>query len=399
MTSSLVLSGDQQDQATRLTFFKEQDMRDVDHPLWLSLLMVNDRLNDAAPRIHQTPAAEWNWLMDEWTAAVETVRQDRDLMALLRERVPTTSGMSDLSLLYRVLDGAVFDHGIDIEGLMSDPRVLSAENISVLAALYLVENSSEADPYEAEGVEDEWRDLTRIGGNPTTTATAWPADQVFLLQVDLRTLWRQAGYDEATAAVLRTHPLPQDGLLQVFHTTIGDSRTDPDLAGGGATVLHISESLVIARERPSGAYQYPVFTAGVVPLPTFRHANGSGGVATDIVDTLQEDAYRAARNGSYPPGYEEEFLHNPFTARVGAVTHLFGLQSPDYDLEPEDRDLLHRVLPLEVSLDSHMLFVEIAGDHTFDSVFGDDGRLEIWIRESDLVRQRYSEIVSFIRSK
>jgi uncharacterized protein YwqG len=42
--------------------------------------------------------------------------------------------------------------------------------------------------------------------------------------------------------------------------------------------------------------------------------------------------------------------------------------------------------------------LNITGEHSFDSVFGDGGRLEIWIRDTDLRAARFKSVVSFIRS-
>lgn len=373
-------------------------MKDLDNERWQALLAVNDRVVDASQRLHDIPAPVWNRMMDEWNAAIAAVRGDSFLMQLLRERVASTSGAADLSLLHHVLGGAVLDHGNDIRAILSDPRVLNADEIDARASLYIVEAGEESDPYEAEDTEDEWRDLTRIGGVPTTTSVTPPVDRVFLLQIDLAALRRQAAWDDATASVLRASPLPEDGLLQVFHTTTGDSRSELGSPGGGATIVHVTEESVIARGKPARERAFRGHAASIAALPTFRQRERASDAALDVVEALQEDAYRVARNGSFPPGYDDAFARNPFTARAGAVSHLLGLPSPDFGLTDEDAELLARELPPADADDEHVLFLEVAGDRTFDFVFGDDGRLEIWGRASDLARFDYSHLVSFLRS-
>lgn len=372
-------------------------MRDIDNTAWQAFLELNERYRDQLPRIHEIPVTQWNRDMDEWTAALEQVRGDRFLMTSLRERARDTSAVEDLALLHTVLGGVVFDHGADLEALMTDPRVFAANGVEVRAALYLPEIESEADPYDAEAVEDEWRDLTRVGGSPTAAFFSPPTDRVFLLQIDLRALRRRADDDDEISAVLREHPLPESGLLQIFHTTVGDSRTDPDAPGGVASILHVSEGAVIDSHTTAIDRLFPTYTADIMVLPTFRHRPDAPDEVADLVEGLQEDVYRTARNGSYPPGYDEAFSRDPFAARAGAVTHLFGLQSPDSDLAPEDCELLARELPLTGPSDTHVLLIEVAGDRVFDCGLGEDGRLEIWIRASDLAQHDYSRLVSFIR--
>jgi hypothetical protein len=146
------------------------------------------------------------------------------------------------------------------------------------------------------------------------------------------------------------------------------------------------------------ASSYAASHASYRALPTFRAAPHAGPGTLDRVDQLQEEAYRVARNGSYTDEYLRDLQHDPFIARVGAVAHLFGLPSPDSDIADEDRALLNERLPLTAPDDEHLLLLEVAADHTFDLVFGDGGRLEIWIRSSDLASARFDDVVSFIRS-
>ncbi|MFO7690595.1 MAG: DUF1963 domain-containing protein [Cryobacterium sp.] len=58
---------------------------------------------------------------------------------------------------------------------------------------------------------------------------------------------------------------------------------------------------------------------------------------------------------------------------------------------------LRRELPLAAD-NHHVLLLNITGDQSFDTAFGGGGRLEIWIRDTDLRAARFGSIVSFIRS-
>ncbi|WP_159797039.1 hypothetical protein [Puerhibacterium puerhi] len=328
-------------------------MRHLTHPAWQRYLALRDRIVELAPRIHEVPAVRWNALADESTAALATVHADPDLLAALRERVARATDPAELVALHEVLTGAVLEHGGDVAALRADPRVRDvADELEIEPAVYLAEADHEADPYEAEEVrpeDEDLRDLSRIGGAPTRTpgARAVPEDAVLLLQVDLGNLASGARHHEELAGVLRRRPLPADGLLQVFHTTLGDSRTDPDRPGGGATLRYLTEADVRRRTAPDlSAPAYPVAQVTATVLPTFRAAPHAGPAALDRVDQLQEEAYGVARSGAFTEEYLRDLERDPFAARAGAVAHLFGLPSPDSDVAAEDRALLHERLPL-----------------------------------------------------
>lgn len=389
-------------------------LRDISpHPAWQRLLDLNAQIQEMTPRFLEIPTVKWNAAADRYHACLIEVRDDAELMRLLRAQVEQISSPDALRMLYEVLGGAVAEHEANLDALKADPRVRDvAGDLLVDLAIYLAEASlertsiTEDDAYEVEAIyagddiDDENRDFSRIGGVPTQTA-ATPAvgNAVFLLQVDLRALhqpWQHDGFPE----VIRRWPLPADGLLQVFHTTMGDSVTDPHLPGGGATVVYCDEEAIRHRGLPDRAQDaYPVSAVSASALPTFRTVPNTSDEALNRVLGLQEDAWRAARNGSYRDDYLREYERNPFTARAGAVTHMFGLQALDYDLDSEELALLHERLPLAGTHDTHLLLLNIAADHTYDSVFGDDGRLEIWIRASDVRQARFDKVVSFLRSQ
>jgi hypothetical protein len=318
-----------------------------------------------------------------------------------------------------VLRGAVFEHGRRTEDLRADPRVgLGVDELRIENALFLAEGGSMAgraqeERYSYEHVEGEpgpagsrrddpdeaHRNLSRIGGVPTAAGAGHDPDaEEFLLQLDLRAIRRETPFLDGLDEVLRGTSLPADGLLQVFHSTTGDSCPDPHRPGGGGALRHVPEAEVLDR-RPLriDPDAYPVSPAVLRVLPTFR----SGAAATDsvfeAVQVLQDDTHRTARNGAYSTGFLDLLGRNPFAAREDAVSYLFGLQAPDFDVDV-DQDVLHRDLPLRDDEDRHRLFLTVAADRTFDQVFGDCGRLEFWLRASDLARGRFDDVVTFIRS-
>lgn len=373
----------------------------LDHRAWQAFLDVYREVQERTPTMPDVPTRTWNALMDRLNSAITDVRDHPDLLADLRRRVHTTSDAGELARLHDVLGGVVGERLCDIDALRADPRVgLGPEQIEIGLGVYLAERTTQGDPYAAETIEDEYRDLTRIGGAPTFAGDRpFPGD-AFLLQVDLSAFRRYARHDPALAAALHAGALPEHGLLQAFHSTTGDSRTDPDVPGGGGTLRYVPEDAVAARRAPQPRPDdYPAAPAVGTVLPGFRSGPEATDDAFERVEALQEEVYRVARNGSYSAEYLADHARNPFTARAGAVSHLGGLQAPDHEVTEEDAALFAARLPLVDGDDRHLLLLEVAADHTFDMVFGDGGRLEYWLRRSDVASGRFVDLVTVIRSQ
>lgn len=373
----------------------------LDHRAWQAFLDVYREVQERTPTMPDVPTRTWNALMDRLNSAITDVRDHPDLLADLRRRVHTTSDAGELARMHDVLGGVVGERLCDIDALRADPRVgLGPEQIEIGLGVYLAERTTQGDPYAAEAIEDEYRDLTRIGGAPTFAGDRpFPGD-AFLLQVDLSAFRRYARHDPALAAALHAGALPEHGLLQAFHSTTGDSRTDPDVPGGGGTLRYVPEDAVAARRAPQPRPDdYPAAPAVGTVLPGFRSGPEATDDAFERVEALQEEVYRVARNGSYSAEYLADHARNPFTARAGAVSHLGGLQAPDHEVTEEDAALFAARLPLVDGDDRHLLLLEVAADHTFDMVFGDGGRLEYWLRRSDVASGRFVDLVTVIRSQ
>ncbi|MFB8386158.1 DUF1963 domain-containing protein [Microbacterium sp. NPDC055910] len=373
-------------------------MPHIDHPAWRRLVELHAQIAELTPRIHEIPAQRWNALADEQVAAARDVRSDGNLMRELRGLV-ATSAPDEAAVLHEVLTGAVWEHRADLGALRADPRVADVSgDLDIRPALYLAEVGSEDDPYAAEELDDDWRDLSRIGGVPTATpGSSMPDGTVFLLQLDGAALTRLAEDDETIAAMLRAHAWPADGLVQVFHTTLGDSRTAPDVPNGGAVVRHVAEDDVRARG-PIESGQTSAHAVEIIALPTFQPSPDASADAVERAGWLQLEADQVARNGSYPDGFEAAAERSPFEARAGAVVHLGGLAAPDFGMSLDDVHVLSVQLPLQHPSDEHVLLFDIPGDPSFGGVFGDSGHLEIWIRRSDLDAHRFSPLATFIRS-
>lgn len=378
-------------------------------PDWQALLELSEELEALHPRMHDVPVRVWNGISDRQVQAMAEVRENSQLLHELRSADDSQETNAQRALRYAVLTGAVLDHLDNPETILRDSRVADvAAEIELRPALYFAERryDDEPDPvspYESETVsadDSEARDLSRIGGVATRSSrTSAPAGLALLVQLDCAMLVREAQWDARVAAVLERFSLPPDGLLQVFHTTLGDSHTDPSRSGGGAQVRHLIEAEVQDRQPiEHDPFAYEPFQLNVAALPSFTTVLNATGDAMDRVAQLQEEVDRYARGGNFVPGFLEALAHNPFRASAGTPTRMFAHSAPDFGVTIEDGVMLSARLPLAGPGDEHVLLFDVAGDPAFNGVFGDDGRLEIWMRKSDLVESRFGEVESIIRS-
>lgn len=370
----------------------------------LSLLRTAERdirENDAlVPGEISVPA--WNALQTRWVEAADAVIHDSKLMAELRRALPNVVDPRDRRLLAQLLLVPLLDLRPEAAGILADPRVtLTADQVDIAPAIYLVDADPDPDNLPLYDADDAHPDepnhgLTRMGGLPTAGPWDRP-DTVFLLQIDLSTL------SETTAveAFLASTRMPRDGLLQLFHTTQGDSRTDPHLPGGGATLCYVPEPLLTRRRRSEGEALFPVKQIVMEILPAFRFGAGAGTDETFLeVITLQARADTLARRDTwYADGADRP---DPFDEHLPTSSRMLGIQWFDVDVGPdgseETQTVLARDLPLRDPHDRHLLLFDITSDTVFDGLFGADGRLEIWMRASDPAAGDFSGVVSFLRS-
>lgn len=379
------------------------NLRSIESPAWQKVLDIEDQKRALGDDITVIPTGKWNRLVDRLYAALDRAVRDADVLTQLRAAVPDITDPTDREFVYRMIAPLEVWEADDIETVRNDPRVaLTAEELVGAPALYLAEYPS-PNPrniywWDQEALDEPLRNLSRIGGAPTQVPDLSAPDDAFLMQLDFRGIAANYAGNPRLLRLLESHGIPPDGLLQVFHTTTGDSETDPDIPGGGATLLYLAE--------PSLAVRLPVnldAESAVYP-PSRIHASfglsfrdgPSGGERSSVtVVDLQRIADIWARNGCHTEQYR--ISTDPFSAMELPVTRMFGVQAYDFDLNDGDFDVLQRDLPLAAG-DRHVLFLNIAGEHSFDTVFGDSGRLEIWMRDSDLRAARFEEVVSFIRS-
>lgn len=339
----------------------------------------------------------WNALQTRWNRAADAVIHDAELMAELRRALPRVVNARDRRMLAQLLLVPLDELPPEAEAILADPRVsLTADQVEVAPAIYLVDHDGDPDSVSLYAADDTHpdeseHDLTRMGGLPTAGPWDRP-DTVFLLQIDLSTLCQAT----AVHAFIATTVMPTEGLLQLFHTTTGDSRTDSHIPGGGATVLYVPEALLAQRSRADGEALFPVRRISMEVLPAFRFGlAATTDEALAQVIALQTRADTIAREATW---YREgDARSDPFDEALPTSSRMLGSQWFDFDASAETRNVLEEDLPLRSPRDRHILLFDVSGDTPCDGVFGDDARLEIWIRESDLAARDFGQVVSFIR--
>jgi len=377
------------------------------NPLWdefrdldLRLAQIDLGEDSSVPqvRINKVAAAR--------NAAKARVLEDKDLLAALRAAVATESRPYERDLLGELLRLPVEEvWELGIPGLLEDLRVdVHPDEVDVQPAFYITSHDPfypvddlEVGPYAPEGLLDpedqDFRELQRVGGVPTRVPGVDIPDTVFLLQVDLRALRVQHRQIDAAAEVFDSGALPGEGMVQLFHTTRGDSVSEPHRPGGGVTVLYLSEEQLTRRyvegtEDPD----YPVKQVTTTFLPTFAHTPLASPASSVRIEELQQESDTiATMYGGI------EVSTDPFAPNAPAWTRVLGLPHYAHGLEDGDRAVLDQQLPLTSPGDRHVLLFNLSSDSEYDQVFGDEGRLEIWLRASDLTKARFDDVVSFWR--
>lgn len=378
-------------------------LRSLEEPSWQEYLDVLEAAQESSER--GDPPARQNKVSARAYEVGERLLAVPGLLERLRALVPSVRDADERETLSGVLDPPVYELWRTPEALLSDPRVdLPPGSVGVVPALYLpemreVEDEELLDQLHAENLLERGTDLTRLGGPPLRVPGRPAPEQPFLLQVDLAMLTEQARWQPEVADLLAAAPLPAEGVLQLFHSTTGDSRTDPDVPGGGASVLHLS-----ADELRSGAYveveaaDYPAHLVEARVLPTFAVVDDDPtGRLFDGVVELARRSDIVARSGTPSPDYLRAERRDPFTAVEAPCTHLLGAPHHDYVLQAEDRQVLDERLPLH-GADRHVLLFEVASETVFDTVYGDLGRLQVWMRAGDLAAARFDDVVSIWQS-
>jgi len=378
-------------------------LRSLEEPLWQEYLDVLEAAQETSEQgeamARQNKASARAYEVGERLLAVP------GLLERLRALVPSVRDADELEALGGVLDVPVHELWQTPEALLADPRVdLPPGSVEVVPALYLpemreVEDEELLDQLHPENLLERSTDLTRLGGPPLRVPGRQAPVEPFLLQVDLAMLTEQARWQPEVADLLASVPLPAEGVLQLFHSTTGDSRTDPEVSGGGASVLYLT-----AEELRSGAYveleaaDYPAHLVEASVLPTFVVVDDdpTGRLFEGVVELARRSDI-IARSGTPSPDYVRAERRDPFTAVEAPCTHLLGAPHHDYVLQPEDRQVLDERLPLQGE-DRHVLLFEVASETVFDTVYGDLGRLQVWMRAGDLAAARFDDLVSIWHS-
>lgn len=379
----------------------------IGNPTWDAFVELDEelaRIDVVENRV--VPQARIDKVFAKRQAAIERVLVDPGILRVLRAAAVTETRPDARTILEELLRIPIQDFWPDdVEGLLADPRVaLHADEVEVAAAFYLATRSAdvpvedlELGPYSGEPLLDpldqDFRRLHRCGGVPTRVPGVEIPDTVFLLQVDLRTLHAENSWLPAAVAAGDQVGLPRDGILQVFHTTRGDSVTEAELAGGGVSLVYLPENRLLDRSTPLDVEaDYPVRELVPSFLPTFATTPVTSPDGYGSVEALQREADTIA---TALAGVEVSL--DPTAPDAPRWSRLLGLPDLSWGVEDGDRDVLDESLPLRSDEDRHVLLLNLASDADFDRVFGDLGRLEIWIRASDLAAARFVDVVSFLK--
>jgi hypothetical protein len=373
----------------------------VDDPRWNRLVKAFDAREElGSPEM--VGSARWNRAFDAVTRALGEVVSDVQLIADIRELATVTSDPRTLRLIWEATAPPMFEYGEEVESILADLRVgLTADAVRWEWAVYVVEHTrwGRKDPYESDTPDEELnRYLTRIGGAPTSIPGFPHPELPFLMQVDLGEQLRDEIYGEAHEVFLDGCGLPAGGLLQLFHSTTGDSVTDPDARGGGAMVRYFTEQQLLDRhltDSSEDCVMFPVFDARSAIAPSFAPTSSSTAEQTTAIVELQRAQDRAVRGDEPSDSFALAEMTNPVTAVAESVTRLLGVGHPEHRPLPEHIELLRERLPLASPRDAHVLLFDVSSEFALDNVFGDPGRLEIWIRRSDLNTAQFDDVVSF----
>ncbi len=143
---------------------------------------------------------------------------------------------------------------------------------------------------------------------------------------------------------------------------------------------------------------FPVHGAKLAVLPTFLWRDDADADTVAKVIELQSAIDRFARGDEVSDEVSVQEARNPFRVTPEPPSRLLGLSHYDFVLEPWEREVLTERLPLHEPSDEHVLLLNVASDFAFRGVFGDGGRLEVWIRRTDLAARRFDQVVSFMHS-
>ncbi|ALJ21525.1 DUF1963 domain-containing protein [Microbacterium sp. No. 7] len=362
-----------------------------------ALVIEHDAMG--APNV---PVRKWNKAIDSMLAAADAVRANPVLLerlkALPRDALPDDERPAWEDLLRPPVD-ELWD---DPAALLADPRV-GTTSLDIARAVYLVEDPLAERDGTDHGFPDA-RKLSHFGGLPLLGHSERAPDSPLLVQVDFGYL-PYASISRTETRILREGGVPTEGMLQVFATADSDSRTAPDLPGGGVIVRYIAENDVVAARwsHSDEDGDYPWRGLKFSPGVTTEIKVWSSSVS-ELARWVEEEAYSAARMGCPDPtgwygGFPDEAsgIDAP-RMRARPVSHLLGAVAVDFALDDYDTAVLRQELPLEDALDEHVLLIELAGVQALEDAFGDEGRLQVWMRRSDLHARRFDRIVSFLMS-
>lgn len=273
--------------------------------------------------------------------------------------------------------------------------IVTDDSVDVAYSPVLTEQSFEPGDQELREVWPEGAQLCWFGGPAAAPLDRWPRNAdgeplAHVVALDLAMVDGTAHRnDKATWPDLR-EGLPKIGVLEVFHDLQSFGFEAEDKSNGGWVVRWVPEPdrsvLVDAPtdlDTPTEVCQVALTMRGY-SIPGVHNFVGSGRRLFDQVEKAGSDLQRTWM-------YQRQIGNAPEPL---PYSHVYG--HPDRN-QAVAVEVLEQVLPLE-SEDRYRLILDIESWTFLAGWFGDAGNLEVWMRQSDLDAQRFSEAWCLIRT-
>jgi hypothetical protein len=274
-------------------------------------------------------------------------------------------------------------------------NIAKGDSVDVAYAPVITEQSFEPGDQELREVWPEGAHLGWFGGPAAAPLEGWPRNSngeplAHVIALDLAMVDGTAHPDDkATWPDLR-EGLPKTGVLEVFHDLQSFGFEAEDKPNGGWVVRWIPEpdrSVLIDAptdlDTPSEVCQVALTMPGYT-IPG----------AHNYVDSDKKLFKQVEKAGS---DLQRTWMHQRQITDLSEpipYSHVYGHPDRNRALAV---GVLENVLPLDDG-DQYRLILDIESWTFLEGWFGDAGNLEVWMRQSDLDAQRFSEAWCLIRT-
>lgn len=233
---------------------------------------------------------------------------------------------------------------------------------------------------ETRGIDDDAPHLSWLAGLPSTGGGPWPRDAegrplALVLQADLDPWSYGAGMVELAAGA----GLPTAGVLQVFHDLWSENP-------GSLCVRHVAEPGERVDDRPED-YDLPVLPARPamedVAL-SVRSPLDAEGLGPEEAEQWEEVRQRLVDWHTWAVREEYGTPARPVTTILGSSWN-------------GATESLRRLGAAHGDRDGWVLLADIPGVRHLEGWFGDEGHLEVWIRDADLRAGRFGQARPVLR--